>query len=67
MFGHTPRLKWNRNADGMIRSVSEAVEVARSRGVEIPEYAAFFVDELGWLHQAVAACCTNVTLLVVGI
>ncbi len=26
-----------------------------------------FVDGLGWLHQAVAAACTNVTLMVAGI
>ena len=29
--------------------------------------SAWFVDGLGWLHQAVAAACTDVTLMVAGI
>jgi hypothetical protein len=37
--GHaqSPRLKWRANSDGAIRTVDDAIEIARQNGVEIPD------------------------------
>jgi hypothetical protein len=51
MFGYTPRIDWNDNADGSTRSIDEAVSIARNHGVDIPDIAAFFVDELDELKS----------------
>lgn len=67
MLGHTPRINWNPNADATIRSVDEAVEIARAHGVAIPECAAFFVDELGSLDVHTTACGPKVTKAAGGI
>lgn len=61
MFGHSPRLNWNRNPDGAIRSITEAVEIAKARGVVIPEYVAFFLDELCWLDEHTTARGPKIT------
>jgi hypothetical protein len=61
MFGHTPNVAWQDNADGAIRSVSEAVEIARAHGVDIPDIAAFFVDELNLLDENTTARGPKVT------
>ncbi|MCY2992221.1 MAG: hypothetical protein NTY19_30715 [Planctomycetota bacterium] len=39
----------------------EAVEIAKAHGVVVPEYAAFFVDELGWLDEHTTARGPKVT------
>lgn len=67
MFGYTPKIDWNDNADGAIRSISEAVAIAKAHGVEIPDEAAFFVDELQSLDQNTAARGPKVTKAAGGI
>jgi adenosylcobinamide kinase / adenosylcobinamide-phosphate guanylyltransferase len=53
-----------RDARGPVLLVSNEIGMGVSpMSVE----ARAFVDGLGWLHQAVAAVCTNVTLMVAGI
>jgi hypothetical protein len=61
MFGHSPKSNWNDNPDGTIRSVSEAVEIAKACGVDIPDVAAFFMDELGLLDANTTARGPKVT------
>jgi hypothetical protein len=52
MFGFAPKLTWKNNPLGEIRSVEEAIEIARDHGVHIPAEVVFFLDELHWLdHQ----------------
>ncbi len=53
-----------RDASGPVLLVSN--EIGMGVSPMSPE-ARGFVDGLGWLHQAVAATCTNVTLMVAGI
>ena len=53
-----------RNARGPVLLVSN--EIGLGVSPMSPE-ARGFVDGLGWLHQAVAATCTSVTLMVAGI
>ena len=36
-YAQGPRLKWTKNPDGSVRSIDEAVEIARKNGVEIPD------------------------------
>jgi hypothetical protein len=43
--GQSPRLTWRPNPEGVRRTVGEAVEIARSAGVKIPDDVEFFVDE----------------------
>jgi hypothetical protein len=61
MFGHHPKLEWNENADGTIRTVSKAVEIARAHGVKIPDVAAFYVDKLDSLGEDITARGPKVT------
>ena len=53
-----------RTARGPVLLVSN--EIGMGVSPMSPEARAF-VDGLGWLHQSVAAACTNVTLMVAGI
>lgn len=55
MRGSTPRLDWKPNPDGIVRSVEEAVKIARANGVVVPDFAAFFVDEYGFLDEHTTA------------
>jgi hypothetical protein len=36
-YAQGPRLKWTKNPNGTVRSTSEAIEIARQHGVEIPD------------------------------
>ena len=36
--GRAPRFQWRPNADGAIRTIDEACEIARRWGVTIPDY-----------------------------
>jgi hypothetical protein len=36
-YAQGPRLKWAKNPDGSIRTVDEAIEIARKNGVEMPD------------------------------
>jgi adenosylcobinamide kinase / adenosylcobinamide-phosphate guanylyltransferase len=53
-----------RNARGPVLLVSNEIGMGVS---PMSAEARGFVDGLGWLHQAVAAVCTNVTMMVAGI
>ncbi|MGD0896341.1 MAG: hypothetical protein ABR915_00810 [Thermoguttaceae bacterium] len=59
--GRSPRQQWRANLDGRARSVGEAVRIARSFGVSIPDDVTFFVDELGWLDERTTARGPRVT------
>lgn len=61
MFGHSPRIHWNPNRHGAIRSLAEAVEIAKAHGVFVPEYVMFFVDELDWLDERTTARGPKIT------
>jgi adenosylcobinamide kinase / adenosylcobinamide-phosphate guanylyltransferase len=59
--------------DELVRALHEApgavVLVSNEIGLGVMPMGAEtrrFVDLLGWLHQAVAACCSRVTLMVAG-
>ncbi|HQU43658.1 MAG TPA: hypothetical protein PK867_12655 [Pirellulales bacterium] len=47
--GQSPNLQWRDNAPGQSRTIDEAIAIARSNGVNIPEDVSFWVDELGEL------------------
>ena len=53
-----------RAARGPVLLVSNEIGLGVS---PISPEARDFVDGLGWLHQSVAAVCTNVTMMVAGI
>jgi hypothetical protein len=54
--GQSPKLRWRDNAAGHVRTIEEAIAIARSTGVEIPEDVSFWVDELGDLGPDRTAC-----------
>jgi hypothetical protein len=49
--GQYPTREWRENPDGRIRTIEEAVEIAKSYGVVIPDDIEFHVDESGELHK----------------
>jgi len=53
--GQSPKRQWRDNPDGQIRTIEEAVEIAKRNGVVIPEDIAFYVDELGDLDEDLTA------------
>lgn len=53
--GQFPAMTWRRNSDGPVRTIDEAVEIARRNGVAIPDDVAFFVDEQGELGANITA------------
>ncbi len=53
--GQHPKRQWRANPDGRVRTIEEAVSLARSYGVEIPDDIEFHVDESGELHQNLTA------------
>src|SRR5947209_15336356 len=54
--GQSPRLEWQPNPGGQIRTVEEAKAIAKKYGVHIPEDVDFFEDELNELHEHSTAC-----------
>jgi hypothetical protein len=58
--GTFPAVSWRPNPDGRIRTIEEAVEIARRNGVVIPEDVAFFVDEQGELGPTITARAPSV-------
>lgn len=54
--GQSPRIQWQPNPQGEIRTVEEATAIARKHGVPIPDDVEFFEDELGELHKDRTAC-----------
>jgi hypothetical protein len=53
--GQFPKIQWRPNAGGQVRTIEEAVEIARRNGVQIPDDVAFFVDEFGDLGPTITA------------
>jgi hypothetical protein len=49
--GQSPRIQWQPNPEEEVRTIDEAIDIARSHGVEIPEDVSFWVDPLGELGQ----------------
>jgi hypothetical protein len=49
--GQYPTREWRENPDGRIRTIEEAVEIAKAYGVVIPDDIEFHVDESGELHK----------------
>jgi hypothetical protein len=53
--GQYPKREWRDNPDGQIRTIEEAVEIAKKHGVMIPDDITFHVDESGELHKDLTA------------
>ncbi len=53
--GQYPKREWRDNPDGQIRTIEEAVEIAKKHGVVIPDDVTFHVDESGELHKDLTA------------
>jgi hypothetical protein len=49
--GQYPKREWRDNPDGQIRTIEEAVEIAKKHGVVIPDDITFHFDESGELHK----------------
>jgi len=54
--GQSPLVRWQPNPGGAIRTMDEAKAVARNHGLNIPDDAEFFADELNELHANWTAC-----------
>jgi hypothetical protein len=48
--GQGPKVRWKRNKGGLKRTIEEAVAIARSHGVEVPEDVKFFEADPGELE-----------------
>lgn len=59
--GQSPKLEWRVNPDGRSRTIEEAVLVAETFGVEIPDDVDFFVDDYGDLDTSTTARGPRVT------
>ena len=53
--GQYPTREWRDNPGGQIRTVEEAMEIAKSYGVVIPDDIEVHVDESGELHKDLTA------------
>jgi hypothetical protein len=53
--GQYPKREWRDNPGGQIRTIEEAVEIAKSWGVILPDDFDFFADEAGELHKDITA------------
>jgi hypothetical protein len=58
--GQFPRVTWRANPEAQARTIEEAVEIARSCSVQLPDDVAFFVDEFGELGPTITARCPRV-------
>lgn len=54
--GQSPRLQWRVNPAGQIRTLEEAVIIAKNHGVVVPEDVSISIDESGDLGPALTAC-----------
>jgi hypothetical protein len=59
--GQSPRYAWKPNEHGAARTIDEALQIARSHGVAIPDDVVFFVDEDGALDRETTARGPKVT------
>ena len=53
--GQYPTREWRENPEGQVRTIEEAVAIARAYGVVIPDDVEFHVDETGELHEHLTA------------
>jgi hypothetical protein len=53
--GQDPTREWGDNPEGQIRTIEQAVEIAKKYGVTIPDDIEFYVDETGELHKDLTA------------
>jgi hypothetical protein len=53
--GQSPKIAWRPNPGGQVRTIEEAVAIARKHGVVIPEDVSFFVADAGELAANVTA------------
>jgi hypothetical protein len=53
--GLFPTIEWQDNQDGKVRTIQEAVEIARANGVLIPDDVEFHIDETEELHKDATA------------
>ncbi len=53
--GQYPTREWRDNPDGQVRTIEEAVEIAKAYGIVIPDDIEFHVDESGELHKELTA------------
>jgi hypothetical protein len=61
--GQYPTRQWKDDPDGAIRTIDQAVEIARAHGVMIPEDIEFHLDESGELHKDLTARAPRVDRL----
>jgi hypothetical protein len=59
--GLSPTVAWHPNPGGELRTIEEAVAVARRWGVVIPDDVAFFMDEEGDLDETTTARGPRIT------
>lgn len=57
--GQGPKYKWKPNADGKIRSMAEALNLAKQWGITIPDYVDFFIDRWNSLPADTTAKTTT--------
>ena len=57
----SPRCQWKPNAAGVARTIDQAIEIAKSNGVNIPDGVAFFIDEDGDLDPDTTARGPKIT------
>jgi hypothetical protein len=55
LTGQYPTREWRDNPDGTVRSIHEAVEIARAHGVVIPDDVELHIDELEELSKDLTA------------
>jgi hypothetical protein len=61
--GQFPTRQWKDNSDGQIRTIEEAVEIAKKYGVTIPDDIDFHIDEANELNETFTACGPRVDKL----
>jgi hypothetical protein len=54
--GQSPSVQWRDNSGGQVRTLPEAITIARAHGVHIPEDVHFAIDALGDLGSDRLAC-----------
>ena len=59
--GHSPRLEWQPNSNAEVRTIKEAVEIARTAGVTIRDDVVFFIDEEDELGSDITARGPKIT------
>jgi hypothetical protein len=53
--GQYPTREWKPNPNGEVRTIEQAVQIAKRWGVEIPDEVQFYLDEAGELNKELTA------------